>query len=78
MEHQRFVERLKPGALLLEFDLHSHRTLSRYIILDINWPEETMAAYCLADTTRYFSQGDIITLHFDEIQSNDRYVWTLQ
>ena len=74
----RLAMQIKPGALLCEFDLHGESVLSRYIVLEIDFFIETIKVYCLMDTTRYFKQGTIVTLHFDEIESNDRYIWTVQ
>jgi hypothetical protein len=74
----RLANQIRPGVLLHEFDLHSQTMLSRYIILEINVDWETIKVYCLMDTTRYFKQGSIVDLHFDEIESNDRYIWTVQ
>ena len=76
--NMRLANQLRPGHLLHEFDLHSQAILSRYIVLEIDFDFEQMRVYCLMDTTRYFEQGTIVTLHFDEVESNDRYIWTIQ
>ena len=74
----RLARKIKPGSLLREFDLHGEDTLSRYIVLEIDSESECLTVYCLMDTTRYFEQGTIVSLHFDEIDSNDRYIWTVE
>lgn len=74
----RLCDKLKPGVLLREFDLHGGTVLSRYIVLKIDLFIEQVEVYCLLDTTRYFKPGTVVILHFDEIESNDRYIWTIQ
>ncbi len=72
----RLKKKVEPGSLLSEFDLHINKYLAKYIILSMD--DFEFEAYCLFDSTGLFSQGEIVSIFHDEIESSDRFIWNVE